>query len=182
MTLLNDAGFSLLLTLAALVVFYLGCVAATVYKERRELSKKIDYMYGLLTPLQLDGFRLAAEIRDFAISFGEIKVPPPQADARYRKAVWEHLQTWIGSYPPELDAELRMKLIHGFEARNFRDQVKEYMHRVGESGYPIFDATGFTNEILDRRSLFRLAADIEIVAVSIGHFPLPRKLPRMAGA
>src|SRR6202042_2011416 len=111
-----------------------------------------------LTALQLDGFKLAAEIRDFAMSLGEVDGPPPPAEDKYRTAVWQHLQVWMGSYPPE-DQEIRMKTIHGFETRKFRDQVEGYMHRVGEKGYPIMNATGFTDSIMDRRSLFRLASD-----------------------
>ncbi|MGC1784642.1 MAG: hypothetical protein WA708_19135 [Acidobacteriaceae bacterium] len=176
MTLLRDAGFSLVVTFAALVVVYLGCIAVTIYREHNALSVERDQTREVLTPLQFEGFKLAAEIREFALSFGALDGPPPQAEARFRKAVWEHLQEWIGSYPPELDAQIRLKLIHGFETRKFGERVGEYMHQVGESGYPIFNASGFTEGIFDRRSLCRLAADIEIVAISTNHFPSPRKL------
>jgi hypothetical protein len=145
------------------------------YQKFAALEERLAKIERAVTPLQIEGFQLAAEIREFARSFGKLEGPPPEADAKLRKAVWEHLQEWIGSYPPELDVQIRAKMLHGFEARRFRGRVEEYMHKVGECGYPIINASGFTESIFDRRSLCRLSADIEIVAISSGHFPPRRK-------
>lgn len=145
------------------------------YQKFAALEDKLAKMEQAITPVQLEGFQLAAEIRDFALSFGELEGPPPQAEVKFRKAVWEHLKEWMGSYPPESDPQLRMKMLHGFEARGFRERIEKYMHEVGERGYPIFNAAGFTESIFDRRSLCRLSADIEIVAITTNHFPSPRK-------
>jgi hypothetical protein len=177
---LQDSWFTGALLLAGVAVLLVFAWAIStivvIYREHKDLQAEIELRELILTSLQFDGFKLAAEIRDFAISLGAIDGPAPPAEAKYRTAVWEHLQNWMGSYPPEVDAEIRMKMLHGFETRRFRDRVEEYMHRIGESGYPIFNAAGFANSILDRRSLFRLAIDIEIVAISTNHFPSPRKL------
>ncbi len=163
-------GVAVLLTLAWAV-----STVVVIYREHKASQTELGRIKGIITPLQFEGFELAAEIRDFALSFGDLDGPPPQAEAKFRKAVWEHLQEWIGSYPPELDAQMRLKMLHGFETRKFRERVEEYMHLVGESGSPIINAAGFTEHIFDRRSLCRLSADIEIVAISTNHFPSPRK-------
>jgi hypothetical protein len=174
MTLLRGACFSLLVTVVAFVIVYLVCIAVTIYKEHNALLAERDQRREVVTPLQLEGFQLAAEIREFALSFGDLDTPPPPVAAQYRKALWEHLHTWIGSYPPEQNPQLRARMMHGFEARKLRERVEEYMHRVGEAGAPIINAAGFTDNIFDRRSLCRLSADIEIVAISTNHFPAPR--------
>jgi hypothetical protein len=161
---------------AVLVIFaWAVFTVIVIYREHKALLAERYQANEVLTPLQLKGFELAAEIRDFAMSFGDIVEPPPQVDAKYRTTVRENLQSWIGSYPPEVDAQLRLRLIHGFETRKFRERVEEYMHRMGESGYPILNASGFTEEIFDRRSLCRLAAEIENVAIAVNYFPSPRK-------
>ena len=165
----------LVITFISYAILFLYCVARTIYKEHRELSRTLQDIRTIVPKLQLDGFRLAAEIRDFALSLGEVSGPPPQADAKYRTAMWEHLQLWIDSYPHESDPQLGLSLIHGFATRKFAERVEQYMHLVGESGYPILNASGFVDRILDRRSLFRLAADIESVAISTNQFPSPRK-------
>lgn len=175
-----DSWFSGILTLAGvgvlLILAWAVFIAIVIYREHEACEEERVRINEIITPLQFEGFQLAAEIRDFALSFGDLDGSLPQASAQYRKAVWEHLQVWMGSYPPELNNEISLKLTHGFETRKFRGRVEQYMHQVGESGYPIFNAAGFTEKMLDRRSLCRLSADIETVAISTNHFPSPRKV------
>jgi hypothetical protein len=173
-TVKHDLLVGTIITIISYALLLLYCVVRNLYREHCALSKSLKDVQDMVSPLQLEGLALASEIRAFALSLGEIQEPAPPASAEYRKAVWEHLQSWIGSYPMESDPQLRARLVHGFEARRFSERVTQYMHRVGESGYPIFNASGFVESILDRRSLFRLSADIEIVAISTNQFPKPK--------
>lgn len=174
-TVRHDLWVDTVITIISYALLFIYCVARNMYREHRELKNKLRDVSSIVSPLQLDGLRLALEIRTFALSLGEVEGPAPQVEAKHRKAVWEHLHEWIGSYPVETDAQLRARLIHGFEARRFGERVTEYMHRVGETGQPIFNAAGFTQSIYDRRSLYRLAVDIEVIAVTMNLFPKPKE-------
>jgi hypothetical protein len=169
-TVRHDLTVGAIITTLSYALLFFYCIVRNAYREHRALTKQLKEISELVPPLQLQGLRLASEVRSFALSFGPIGPLPPEAMAQHRTALWQHFQSLIGSYPPEVDPQLRARILHGFEARKFAERVEEYMHLAGEEGYPITYTAGFTRDIFDRRSMLRLAFDIQNVAVSLSHF------------
>ena len=166
----RDIETAMVIAALSYLILFLYVVLRRIYREHHALKDRIQQIEAVISQVQLGGLRLAAEIRTYAESFGPIPPLPPEAKARHQKALWEHYHELAHMYPPETDLQLRIRLLHGFESRGFAGQAEAFMHQAGEVGYPISDAAGIVGTIFDRRSMLRLAFDIEIVVAMMKNF------------
>jgi hypothetical protein len=133
-------------------------------EEKRSALKQIEEVksrLAIFSPLQIEAFRLAKELRQFV----EDLVYPEKEAFGYRGDKPPDDIQGIHSYHDAKRA-LDRQLKFGYE-RKFGAGVKEFLLRIGESGYPLV-STDWGAEARDREGFLKLAADLDMVGVWLG--------------
>lgn len=152
------------ITFLSYLLLFLYCVIRNVYREHKIVQAKLERINAIFTPLQIEGFELAFDLRKFYKKFGPIG-PLPVEEQRFRTSVLEHLSKLMDSYPPDRDPTIQNAVIYGFKNSGLPERVEKYINSVGALGRPAGSQV-FTEGISNRRSLALLARDIEELALT----------------
>lgn len=129
----------------------------------------------LFTPLQVELFQLAKELRQFLDGIG----PCPTVDKAaygydFEQNRFPDSTKQVHAYhdaQQAAEAPWRQRLHFGYIQR-FSSRIRDLMLRVGEAGYPIFNPD-FAETVSDENALLKLAADLDMMAL---HLYSPKKV------
>lgn len=137
-----------------------------IYREHEVSRAEMERINKIITPLQFEGFQLAAEIRAFMNECGPLG-PLPVEEQKYRTSVQEHLSNLVDSFPVERDVSIQMKVSNGFKVNGLEKRVEDFICKVGmqiPAGSHVF-----REGISDRRGLAMLARDMEEIALAMNY-------------
>jgi hypothetical protein len=118
----------------------------------------------LFSPLQIEAFTIAKDLRDFLASLDPFPTDPPKNDGEndtdYLARVYNHRAEQQGRW--------RQKLMHGYANRKFGARITSLMHRAGEEvEYPAYVPTFAERPPMIADDVRRLAQSLEMVAIWI---------------
>jgi hypothetical protein len=159
------AGAFVLLGAVILLVLAWGIsTVVVIYREHEASKAELERIKGIVTPLQFEGFELAADIRAFMNECGPLG-PLPAEEQKYRTSVQEHLSNLVDSYARERDVSIQMKVSNGFKVNGLEKRVEDFICKAGmqiPAGSHVF-----REGISDRRGLALLARDMEEISLAI---------------
>jgi len=118
----------------------------------------------ILTPLQIDAFTLAKELRDFLASLPPFPSDPTQNPG---EDTAEYLVRFHAVRTEE-QGRWRQRLMHGYANRKFGERITVLMHRAGEEAeYPAYVPTFAEKPPMSEDDVRKLAQQMEMVAIWI---------------
>jgi hypothetical protein len=127
----------------------------------------------LFSPLQIEAFTLAKELRDFLASLPPFPSNPVQrpgeddyqfAERLHNSEDSERLNATRG----ERQGQWRLKLMHGYANRKFGERITTLMHRAGEElEYPAYVPNFAEKPPICEDDVRKLAQQMEMVGIWI---------------
>lgn len=169
-----DAGAAMTLPLpltVILVLLFLAVLIPNAWKMIRKSKPSHislpapsvdDPCAGLFTPLQIEAFTLAKDLRDFYASLA----PFPENPAP-NEGTAEDMVRYVGW--SDQQGKWRQKLLHAYANRKFGERITKLMHQMGEEfEYPAY-APDYAEDlrIPGKDSIPKLAQDMEMLAIWI---------------
>lgn len=117
----------------------------------------------LFSPLQVDIFRLAKELREF---IDKAEPYPEKAAYGYKGDRVPDDAKNIHAYH-EAKQAVDARLVFGYQ-RQFSSRVRDVLLRAGEANYPLFDPD-WGEHVRDKDGFRKMAADLEMTALWFSH-------------
>lgn len=118
----------------------------------------------LFSPLQIEAFTIAKDLRDFLAGLPPFPSDPPQDFGEDYSAYLVRLI----DVRPKIQGPWRQKLFHGYANRKFGERITALMHRAGEQvEYPAFVPAFAEKAPISADDVRKLAQQMEMMAIWI---------------
>jgi hypothetical protein len=134
--------------------------------DNAELRKELGSDLGrLFSPLQIEAFSIAKELRDFLATLDPFPAQPPHNPG---EAIEEYLPRLHSEQIAEKQGKWRARLMHGYANRKFGERVTALMHRLGEQlDYPAYVPTFEETPPMTGDDVRKLAQQMEMMGIWI---------------
>lgn len=126
-----------------------------------QLGHSVD---GLFTPLQIEAFSIAKDLRDFLASLDPFPADPVRNPGESNNDYMARLIT----VRSDRQGKWRLKLMNGYANRKFGQRITALMHRAGEEvEYPAYVPNYAETPPMNQDDIRKLAQQMEMVAIWI---------------